>query len=170
MSGNSDSHATSWTVRLYRPDDQGAVSRLFAEGLLAGQMDPHDTGADIENIHEAYLSHPTNRFWVADVSGEVRGMIGVIREDNHVAEIRRLRVSPDWQHTDIPHRLIETALMHCRHEGFLKVVLDTRFEKTAALDVFTRLGFQHTRTKSIHGKDLLEFYLDLYRPKKEGQD
>ena len=35
--------------------------------------------------------------------------------------------------------------------------------------LFDRFGFQHTRSRAAHGKEQLEFYLDLYRQKKEGE-
>jgi len=97
-------------------------------------------------------------------------MIGVANEGEHIAEIRRLRVDKDWQHTPIAERLIETALAHCREHGYLKVVFDTRFERTAAVDYFDRFVFQHTRTKSVKDKELLEFYLDLYRQTEDEQN
>lgn len=152
------------TIRPWQPEDQQAVDRLYTEGLLAGQIDENDTGADIENIAEAFLSEPANGFWVADVDGQALGMIGVVRDDvQPMAEIRRLRVDPNWQDSIIAPRLVETALQHCRDHGYLKVVLDTRFERDAALDLFDRFGFKHNRTKPFADRELLEFYLDLYR-------
>jgi len=153
-------------VRTYCPGDHQAVTRLYDSGLLDGQIAPNDTGADIENMQEAYFSDPRNRFWVAEVDGDIRGMVGVARDREHVAEIRRLRVDKQWQDSPIGARLIETAIAHCKHHGYLKVVLDTRFERDAAIDLFDRFGFQHTRTKNTQSKDLLEFYLDLYRTPK----
>lgn len=150
-------------VRTYQPTDQSAVSRLYMEGLLAGQIADNDTGADVENIAEAYFDTEKNHFWVAEVNGKVVGMIGVAQESDHKAEIRRLRVDTDWQHTPIASRLVETALSHCQQYEFLKIVLDTRFHEDQAMDLFQRFGFQHTRTREALGKDLLEFYLDLYR-------
>jgi len=159
------------SVRTFREADQPAVARLYTDGLLAGQIAPNDTGADIENIQDAYLGDDANHFWVAEVDGQVLGMIGVAREEEHTAEIRRLRVDPQWQGTPLAGRLVETALHHCQHHGYLKVVFDTRFDPDTALDLFDRFGFQHRRTKSVQGKDLLEFYLDLYRqPRKPGDD
>jgi putative acetyltransferase len=155
------------SVRSYRPEDRPAVSRLYTEGLLEGQIAANDTGADIENIAEAYLSAPENHFWVAERDGEVLGMIGVAREEEHLAEIRRLRVHPSHQQTGIAAELMRTALSHCRHHGYLKVVLDTRFTRNSVLEIFDRFGFQHTRSKNMHGKELLEFYLDLYRQRKD---
>ena len=97
-------------------------------------------------------------------------MIGVAQESEHTAEIRRLRVDRDHQDTTIAGRLVETALEHCHKHGYLKIVLDTRFDPDTVVDLFDRFGFQHTRTKPAVGKALLEFYLDLYRPPKKDKE
>ena len=153
-------------IRSYQPADQEAVSRLYDEGLLLGQLAPNDTGADVENIYVAYFDEPHNHFWVAELDGEVVGMIGVAAEENRVAEVRRLRVEKNWQRSSLASKLLETAIDHVKNHGFLKVVLDTHFERDAVLHSFERLGFQHTRTRNLANKELLEFYLDLYRPPK----
>lgn len=150
-------------VRTYEPRDHSAVEGLYHNGLLAGQIAPNDTGADIDNIQAAYLGDDRCHFWVAEADGDVVGMIGVAEDEKDIAEIRRLRVAPTHKPTNIAHALLETAVNHCRHHGYLKVRLDTRFEKDAAVELFDRSGFEHNRTKNIHGKELLEFYLDLYR-------
>lgn len=151
-------------VRTFAPTDQSAVSHLYDTGLLAGQIAPNDTGADIENVQMAYLSEEGNHFWVAELDGQIVGMIGVAREDQHLAEIRRLRVARDHQQTPIASMLLETALAHCKKHGYLKIVLDTRLSTSSdAIRLLDRAGFQHTRTKNPHGKEVLEFYVDLYR-------
>ena len=154
-------------VRSFQLSDQPAVNELYTTGLLIGEIAANDTGADIEDIKAAYLANRRTHFWVAEVNGQVLGMIAVGQDDNHTAEIRRLRVARDHQHNQtIAARLIETALQHCRYHGYIKVILDTRYERSATMDVFTRFGFQHTRTKTYQGRDALEFYLDIYRPRK----
>lgn len=150
-------------VRSWQHKDQAAVARLFEGGLLSGQVAPNDTGADIEHIRDAYFDDERHHFWVAEVDGQVVGMIGIAGEEDHTAEIRRLRVAPEFQDTNVAETLLTVAVEHCRQHGFLKVRLDTRFQRDAAVDLFDSIGFQHTRTKSVPGKELLEFYLDLYR-------
>ena len=156
-------------LRSYRSDDRQAVARLFTEGLLAGQIPRDDTQADIDDIESAYFSEEYNHFWIAELEGQPVGMIGVIRTGEHKAEIRRLRVEPKWQNAGIAVRLVETAITHCKHHGYLKVILETRLDPDAALGLFDRFGFQHNRTKNVHGKEQLEFYLDLYRPPQQPQ-
>lgn len=153
-------------IREYQPDDQPHVARLYTEGLLEGEIPPNDTGADIENITEAYLHDPQASFWIAEYDGEVAGMIGVAPDEKDIAEVRRLRVDPKFWGKAIRRRLLETALSFCQHHGYLKVVLDTRFERGPAMELFERFGFQHHRSREVPGKELLEFYLDLYRERK----
>ncbi len=160
----------SLNIRTFEARDQQAVSGLYDHGLLAGQIAPNDSGADIDNMREAYFDNERHHFWVAEVDGRVIAMIGVASDEKHTAEVRRLRVESGFQQTDIASKLLETAIAHCKHHGYLKVRLDTRFERDTAVGKFDRVGFQHTRTKSMHGKDLLEFYLDLYRQDKNEGD
>lgn len=159
-------------VRTYETTDQGAVLHLYNNGLRTGQIAPNDTegDGDIDNIHDTYLSTERNHFWVADYYDVVIGMIGVVCDEEHTAEIRCLRVEQAYQHTHIAERLMETALAHCKHHGYLKIHLDTRFDPNDAVNLFDRFGFQHTRTKSLQNNDLLEFYLDLYRQSTSGVD
>ena len=171
MAGNTQSRQNTnarLIVRSFKPGDQEAVSHLYTHGLLVGRITPNDTGADIENIQQAYFGEESSHFWVAEMDGQILGMIGVARDRKDQAEIRRLRVDAKWQQTIIAERLVETAVAHCHHHGYLKIVLDTRFDTDAAMNMFDRFSFQHTRTKSLHGKDQLEFYLDLYRQPRTG--
>ncbi|MEM9754264.1 MAG: GNAT family N-acetyltransferase [Planctomycetota bacterium] len=160
--------ASGFSLRTFQPGDQAAVSTLFDTGLLAGQVAPNDTGADIDNLAAAYLEDERHHFWVAlNAKSQIVGMIGVASDDHDTAEIRRLRVQTDLQTGPLPGLLLEAALNHCRKHGYLKVRLDTRFERGVALETFERIGFLHTRDRSAPGKDILEFYADLYRQRDE---
>lgn len=159
----NDAGAGDFFVRSYTETDHDQVTRLYDEGLLAGQIAPNDSGADLDYIREAYFDNERHHFWVAESNGRCIGMIGVASDEDHTAEIRRLRVAKDLQNSSIAAKLLETAINHCKHHGFLKIRLDTRFEKDEAVGLFDRVGFQHTRTRPTPGKETLEFYLDLYR-------
>lgn len=154
-------------VRSYEQADHDEVARLYNDGLLAGQIAPNDSGADLDYIREAYFDDERHHFWVAVQDGRCVGMIGVASDEDHTAEIRRLRVAKHLQGTGIAAKLLETAISHCKHHSYLKIRLDTRFEKDEAVDLFDRVGFQHTRTRATPGKETLEFYLDLYRKDEE---
>lgn len=164
---SQDNTTPQLVVRSYEERDHDEVAKLYGEGLLAGQIAPNDSGADLDYIREAYFDDERHHFWVAIRDDRCVGMIGVASDEEHTAEIRRLRVDRPLQGTGIAAQLLETAIAHCKHHGYLKIRLDTRFEKNEAVGLFDRIGFQHTRTRPTPGKETLEFYLDLYRKDEE---
>ncbi|HZZ44789.1 MAG TPA: GNAT family N-acetyltransferase [Tepidisphaeraceae bacterium] len=150
-------------IREFRGGDLQACQVLYREGLLGGKLADNDTGSDIDDIESAYMREQGDRFWVAEVGGEVVGMIGVQHHDAGIGEIRRLRVRPDHRRKGIGRTLIETAVKFCQDRGYLKVTLDTFVEREAAIKLFEKFRFAHSRTKQVAGKELMYFYLDLYK-------
>lgn len=150
-------------VRSFRPEDLDRCRTLYVEGLLGGKLAENDTGLDIDDIESAYMRTPGNHFWVAEIpDGEVVGMIGVQRHESDAGEIRRLRVSQSHRRRGIGSMLVETAIRFCAERGYLKVVFDTFMEREPALKLFEKFRFRHGRSRTVNGKELLYFYLDLY--------
>ncbi|MCH2137062.1 MAG: GNAT family N-acetyltransferase [Phycisphaerales bacterium] len=152
------------TIRAATEGDLPALRSLFAAGMNEGEVRINDTGADIENIADGYLTDPEhNGFWVAIGEDEaVAGMIGVQRVDDAVAEIRRLRVHPQWRRRGIGSALMQHAVRFCRDREYLKIVLDVRGERTGAIQLFEKFGFYLARARSLDDRRLLDFYVDLY--------
>jgi GNAT superfamily N-acetyltransferase len=112
------------------------------------------------------MKTPGNHFWVAELpSGEVIAMIGVQHHDEGVALIRRLRVAEIYKGRGIGRTLLETALGYCQENGYLKITLDTYITPEYAIALFAKYHFRLDRTRTVAGKNLMYFYLDLY-----GQD
>ena len=163
----SDPSATpSCCIRSFRSEDLPACRVLYREGLLGGQLAENDTGFDIDDIELAYMRTAGNHFWVAEVNGQIVGMVGVQQHDEGVGEIRRLRVKPGWRRRGIGRNLVETAIRFCQKCGYLKVTLDTFMEREPALRLFEKFRFTHSRSRTLAGKELMYFYLDLYRPER----
>jgi len=160
----ADFDADKVVVRLVADQDHAAVRELFRASMVEGFVPDNDTGADIENIHEAYFADGgQSALWVADYEDEVIGMIGVQKTSAHGAEIRRLRVRTDYRRRGLGTRLMEQALSFCRHHGYLKLTLDVRIERGPAIALFEKFGFQLNRTRDVNGRKMLDFYMDLYR-------
>jgi ribosomal protein S18 acetylase RimI-like enzyme len=167
MDGTSD---IPITLRPFHPADQPACQDLYRDGLLGGQLADNDTGWDIDDIAAAYTSRPGNCFLVAqDESGRVVGMVGVQHHDEGTGEVRRLRVRRECQRRGIGSKLLEAALAFCQEHSYLKVTLDTYMDRDPAVRLFEKFRFRHQRTRTVGGKELMYFYLDLYtgQPRQE---
>lgn len=150
-------------IRDFRSGDQAAASRLYQNGLLIGQLDPYDVATDLEHIEQVYIQSPPNHFWVAEAAQQIIGTIAISRENNDIAHVRRLRVAPAWQaNAQVAGRLLQTATAHARANGFLKLILHTPVDDRRALPLLNRLGLKFARTRKIHDRQVLEFYLDLH--------
>jgi ribosomal protein S18 acetylase RimI-like enzyme len=160
-------------VRSFRTEDLPSCKRLYLEGLLGGKLAENDTGLDIEDIESAYMKTDGNHFWIAEApianGPEVVGMIGVQHHEAGVGEIRRLRVRTDMRRRGIGSKLMEAALKFCQDHGYLKITLDTFIEREAAIRLFEKFRFRHSRTRNVSGKELMYFYLDLYSQQQRPQ-
>jgi ribosomal protein S18 acetylase RimI-like enzyme len=151
-------------IREFQPCDAACCHALYIEGLVAGaKLADNDLGLDMDDIASTYNSSAGNGFWVAiGESGEVVGMIGVQQLDEGVGEIRRLRVRVDHQRRGIGAKLIDHALGFCQQRGYLKVTLGTSIGALPAVNLFQKFHFRLDKTKTVAGKEMQYFYLDLY--------
>jgi ribosomal protein S18 acetylase RimI-like enzyme len=155
--------APTWRIRDFHPADLPTCRKLYVDGLLGGKLAENDTGLDIDDIESAYMETDGNHFWVAaDASDHPIGMIGVQQHDQGVGQIRRLRVDKTQRRRGIGSALLETAITFCRENQYLKVCLESFTERSAAMELFKKLGFQHGTTREFSGKEMMYFYFDLY--------
>lgn len=165
----SDPSHPDFVIRSFRKEDLPACQRLYREGLLGGSLAENDTGLDIDDIESTYMKVPGNHFWVAEADGQVVGMIGVQHHEANAGEIRRLRVAQSHRRRGIGAALMETAVRFCQEHHYLKVMLDTFMEREPAIKLFQKFRFQHSRSKTLAGKELMYFYLDLYTSDRPGK-
>src|SRR4051812_16251966 len=136
MEGHSDIPVK---IRSFCENDASACKNLYHEGLLGGKLADNDSGLDIDDIMSAYMTDPGNHFWVAEnEAGEIVGTIGVQHYEDHVGEVRRLRVRSDSRRRGIGAKLLERALHFCQDQGYLKITLDTFMDREPAIRLFER--------------------------------
>lgn len=155
---------SGFVIRSFQPNDAAACKRLYQDGLIGGTLAENDIALDIDNIQRVYMESDGCHFWVACESvGTVVGMIGVQHYEPGVGEIRRLRVAKQARRRGIGSALIETALRFCFKQQYLKITLDTFVEPEPTIRLFEKFLFHYERSREIHGRRLMYFYLDLYR-------
>ncbi len=168
MTGTSEHPAR---IRSWQREDAAVCRALYLEGLTGSAADLADTGIDIDDIEAAYMKDSASHFWVAvNNEGEVVGIVGVQRHEQGAGEIRRLRVRADSRRRGVGSQLLETAIQFCHENGHLKITLDTFGDRAPAIKLFEKFNFRHNRTRTIHNKDFLYFYLDIYGQGGQGQN
>lgn len=144
-------------IRRYRPSDQAAVIGLFREFMW--ELTPPALGAEFQayierairdelgRIEEYYFSRDDQGFWVAD-DGRLVGMVGVERQNEECAELRRMAVEKSHRRKGIGRQLLATAEAFCRDAGYRKMVLSTSEVQLAAMRLYESSGYRRVREET----------------------
>lgn len=142
---------TEPTIRPFAPADQDRVTEIFIAWnrhiTQPGQEAAFDAyirrslAEEIERIPEYYHAVEGSGFWVAELDGEVVGMVGIERLDERDAEVRRMYVDADWRRHGIGGRLLAHAEHFCRRAGYARVVLSTSALQPQAKALYEAKGY-----------------------------
>jgi GNAT superfamily N-acetyltransferase len=80
-------------------------------------------------------------FFVATSGGKVIGTVGVKREDDRTAFLRRLFVLPEYRGKQVGRKLIERAIEFCREVGYQELVFKTTSVMESAIRLCEKNGF-----------------------------
>ena len=98
---------------------------------------------ELGRIGDYYLADERQGFWVAD---DVVGMVGVERQSDTVAQVRRMVVQRDHRRRGIARALLATAEQFCREAGYASIVLNTSELQQPAMRLYESSGYQRTAT------------------------
>lgn len=98
---------------------------------------------DLRDIRSAYLD-PGGEFLVGIIDGTFVAMGGLLRHSPQEAEIKRMRVHPDFQRRGFGRRVLETLEERARALGCRVVRLDTTEQQTAARQLYRGAGYRET--------------------------
>jgi GNAT superfamily N-acetyltransferase len=142
-------------IRSFQPSDGEAVRCLFTQGQLdfaqGSELEEevrryiqYSLSDDLSDIFRHYLRSPGNHFWVAEVDGQIKGMVGIQRRNDGEAELRRMSVAADSRRQGIGGRLLETAEDFCREQGYRRIHLTTVSHLKPAIALYRKFGYQLT--------------------------
>ncbi|XP_013381355.2 N-acetylaspartate synthetase-like [Lingula anatina] len=106
------------------------------------------------NLYE-YYNRPKSRFWVAEHEGRILGSVAIDRKTDHVAELKRMVLEPDFRGSGIASDLVKTAVEFCKENGYKELFLSTTEFQHSARALYTKCGFKETDII----KDPGDFYL-----------
>ncbi len=139
-------------------DVKSLISRImteeFGDALNAYPMD------DLDQVEKSYGALG-EAFFVALDSDRVVGTVAIKKEDDRIALLRRLFVSPDFRGRKIGSKLIDAALKFCRDVGYQEIVFKTTSKMTGAILVCQKSGFVQRARLNLGTLELMKFSLCL---------
>jgi ribosomal protein S18 acetylase RimI-like enzyme len=137
--------AAVFELRQFRCGDAKAVWQLHDAALDdAGVHGGHGPWEDdLRDIPATYLDSGGD-FLLALADGELVGMGALLRCSPEEAEIRRMRVHPDFQRRGLGHLILEELEARAQALGCRAIHLDTTDEQIAARRLYESAGYRET--------------------------
>ena len=144
------------TIRPYESSDFEAVWHLHnvaleATGAHLGDGPWYDDLKDIPNV---YLKN-RGCYFVGLVDDRIMAMGAAKRTDPIRAQVRRMRVHPDFQQRGYGTEILKALETETRRLGYQLLHLDTAVVQTSAQKFYEKHGFQKVGTSTIGGIDIL---------------
>ncbi len=137
--------------RTFRASDTDAVRRLFARSLM-DFADGYQEGMqayisssladDLADIPFHYLREPGSHFWVAEIGGQIKGMVGIQCINEAEAELRRMSVAAESRRQGIGRGLLQVSEAFCKDRGYSRIKLTTVNLLRPAIAMYQNYGYQ----------------------------
>jgi GNAT superfamily N-acetyltransferase len=136
-------------VRRIKATDHDSVWNLHHLALKAtgAHLGDGEWDDDLRRIDSVYLENG-GEFLVGEFDGRLVAMGALKRTCAARAEIKRMRVHPDFQRRGLGRRMLEALETHSRSAGFRVLHLDTTDLQPAAVRLYTDRGYTCVRTEA----------------------
>ena len=149
-------------IRRYSPEDVPAIKKLI-QGVMQSEFKEDSAVFPIEDLDALLDARGVlgEAFFVAEDKKRIVGTVGVKREDERVAFLRRIFVDPQYRKRKIGLELLNRAIEFCGEVGYHELIFKTTSRMTDAIDLVRKRGFQ-SRAKVPMGRiELMKFSLPL---------
>ena len=158
--------AEPFYIRHHEPGDIGWV--VHQHGLLYRQeygWDERFEATVAQTCVDFIQNYSPNkeRCWIAEINGEPVGSVFCVKENEKIARLRMLLVTPKARRMGLGTRLVEECIRFTRRAGYQKVTLWSGDMLTAAQSVYQKLGFTLVEEEPAHsfGQDMVGQHWDL---------
>ncbi len=150
------------TIRRFTSEDQKPVTELVAQIM---NEEFHDEKAaypteDIDNIGNAYGALG-EAFFVALSGQKLIGTVGIKKEDDRIALMRRLFVAAPYRRQQIGVKLIDKVFQFCDEVGYKEIVFRTTSRMEGANRICQKCGFTQRAKLQLGPIELFKFSLSL---------
>jgi len=153
-------------VRQFINQDQEAVYQLHIEGLKQAESLIDDPEArkqldqDLININKSYIDNGGD-FIIVTLEEKIIGMGALIKINNTTAEVKRMRVKPNFQGKHVGSLILDKLIERAKKFGYKKIILDTSVKQIPAQNLYQSRGFKEYKRGVIFGQDRIFYELDI---------
>src|SRR5262245_28376406 len=146
------------TIRRYQPEDRTTVIELHRVALqqVGGYCENPTVDADLDHIEEVYIQD-CGEFLVGECEGRLIAMGALRRTTKSRAEIKRMRVHPDFQRLGFGQKMLNALEERADRLGYTELHLDTTVQQTAAQRLYEKNEYVLIREGTL-GKFSVLFY------------
>ena len=145
-------------IRRYVVADHDAVWDLHNVALhqvnAHGGNGPWDD--DLHRVEAEYIA-TGGEFYVGTADGRVVGMGALMKLSDDRAEIRRMRVHPDFQRRGLGRQMLSALEQRAVDLGFRTLLLDTTVQQVPAIRLYTQSGYKEVGRSRKGTFEVLEF-------------
>jgi ribosomal protein S18 acetylase RimI-like enzyme len=151
-----------FTLRRYTPADRETVERAHIQvlqqtGAYLGRG-PWDD--DVYAIEEAYLNNQ-GEFLIGEWDGAFVAMGALRRTSPERAEIKRMRVLPEYQGRGLGQLILSELEARARALGYKTLHLDTSVLQTPAQKLYEKNGFREVGRDFYNGLEVILYEKSL---------
>ena len=152
-------HEVQYSLRAPRPGDLGWI--VYRHGAVYAQE--YGWNQEFEGLVAKIVAHfiehycpERERFWIAEMNGEIVGCVCIVQKSRAVAQLRLLLVEPKARGLGIGSRLVRECTTFAKNAGYEKITLWTNSVLRKARKVYQSEGYRlkHKERHHSFGHDL----------------
>ncbi len=130
-------------IRRYQPNDAAIVWELHNLGLqlMGAHLGNGSRDADVLAVEEYYLA-TGGEFLVGELAGQVVVIGGLLPTNPGEAELKRMRVHPDYWRRGLGERMLVALEQRGRELGLVRLHLDTSVQQAPAQNLYLKHGYR----------------------------
>lgn len=154
-----------FTLRRYTPADREAVEHLhvYALHLTGAYLGRGPWDDDLYAIEETYLNN-RGEFLVGEWEGTFMAMGALRRTSPERAEIKRMRVHPDYQGRGFGQIILSKLEARARTLGYTTLHLDTSILQLPARKLYEKNGYHEVGRDMYNGLEVILYEKQLQPP------
>ena len=136
-------------LRRYQQSDLSSVLKLHKLALGDADIGDGPWDDDLLNVPETYINNRGD-FLVGFCDRNLVAMGALRKINNADAEIKRIRVHPDYQRRGFGGSLLTNLESKAKSYGYAHLTLDTTIHQTTAIRFFQKMGY--TQNEAMKSK------------------